>query len=124
MTYYVLLDQSKQLVVQSNIRPADDPMFPNQALWKPPPGGDTSKVINKPVVESITDGYGTAVHLLLFPPEELLGCTFLYQTPENGEVCAKVVRKIIDADAEQHQNLKFLLSLGDGQLEHIIAYNE
>ena len=36
----------------------------------------------------------------------------------------KVVQKIMDHDAKNHQQIKFLLSLGDGQLEEIISYNE
>ena len=35
-----------------------------------------------------------------------------------------MVRKIMDRDAENHQQIKFLLSLGDGKLEEIISYNE
>ena len=30
----------------------------------------------------------------------------------------------MDRDAKNHQQIKFLLSLGDGQLEEIISYNE
>ena len=30
----------------------------------------------------------------------------------------------MDHDAENHQQIKFLLALGDGQLEEIISYNE
>ena len=37
---------------------------------------------------------------------------------------AKVVRKIMDHDAENHNQIKFLLALGDGQLEELISYNE
>ena len=39
-------------------------------------------------------------------------------------LCAKVVRQIMDCDAENHQQIKFLLALGDGELEEIISYNE
>ena len=39
-------------------------------------------------------------------------------------VRAKVVRKIMDRDAENHQQIKFLLALGDDKLEQIISYNE
>ena len=39
-------------------------------------------------------------------------------------VRAKVVQQIIDCDANNHQQIKFLLSLGDGALEEIISYNE
>ena len=39
-------------------------------------------------------------------------------------IWAKVVRKIMDRDAEDHQKIKFLLAMGDGKLEEIISYNE
>ena len=35
-----------------------------------------------------------------------------------------MVRQIIDCDANNHQHIKFLLSLGDGALEEIISHNE
>ena len=35
-----------------------------------------------------------------------------------------MLRQIIDRDANNHQQIKFLLSLGDGALEEIISYNE
>ena len=44
---------------------------------------------------------------------------------DGGEfIRAKVVRKIIDRNAENHDQIKFLLALGDGQLEELISYNE
>ena len=45
-------------------------------------------------------------------------------TPDDQKVRAKVIRKVLDRDAENHQNIKFLLSLGDDELEEIISYNE
>ena len=39
-------------------------------------------------------------------------------------VRTKVVRKIMDQDEMNHQKIQFLLSLGDGELEAIISYNE
>jgi hypothetical protein len=37
---------------------------------------------------------------------------------------AKVARKIVDNDAENHQKIKFLVEISDGKLEEIIAYNK
>ena len=39
-------------------------------------------------------------------------------------VHAKVACKIMDPDAENHSQIKFLLALGNGQLEEIVSYNE
>ena len=38
--------------------------------------------------------------------------------------CAKVICKVLDQDAQDHQLIKFLLALGDGELEELISYNE
>jgi hypothetical protein len=35
---------------------------------------------------------------------------------------ATVLRKIQDLDAENHANIKFLVELGDGEFNEIIAY--
>ena len=43
---------------------------------------------------------------------------------DDNIVQAKVVWQIIDRDADNHQQIKFLLSLGDGALQEIISYNE
>ena len=37
---------------------------------------------------------------------------------------AKVICQIMDHDAENHQQIKFLLSLGDGELKELISYNK
>jgi hypothetical protein len=36
----------------------------------------------------------------------------------------EVVKMIKDRDAENHQNIKFLMAIGDGTLEELISYNE
>ena len=71
----------------------------------------------------IQDYYNESVNLPIFSPDELLGMTILCPADE-GLVCAKVVQKIRDREAENHNLIKFLLSLGDGQLEEIVSYNE
>ena len=37
---------------------------------------------------------------------------------------AKIVQKILDQDAENHQHIKFLVKIGDGAFDEIISYNE
>ena len=85
--------------------------------------GDTSALVKKPVISTIQDYYDDTVHLPVFSPDELLGMTVL-RTVDDETVCDKVVRKILDRDADNHSKIKFLLSLGDGQLEEIILYNK
>ena len=85
--------------------------------------GDTSAPVKKPVISTIQDYYDDTVHLPVFSPDELLRMMFL-RTVDDETIHAKVVRKILDQDADNHSKIKFLLSLGDGQLEEIISYNE
>ena len=75
------------------------------------------------MLTSIQDYYDSPIALPTFSPDELLGMTVLRQVDDNL-VKAKVVQKIMDRDSENHQQIKFLLALGDGQLEEIISYNE
>ena len=77
----------------------------------------------QPVVTSIQHYYDEPVNLPKFSPDELLGMTVLH-TLDKEVLRAKVVHKIIDGDSENHQQIKFLLSRGDRQLEEIISYNE
>ena len=123
LTYFVLLEDTQQSVTRSNVRYAKDPLFPNRSQRPAPSDGDTNAPVSKPIVTTIQDYYSEPVQLPVFSPDELLGMTIL--RPVDDElVRAKVVRKIMDRDAENHQQIKFLLALGDGKLEEIISYNE
>jgi hypothetical protein len=53
-----------------------------------------------------------------------MGVTFLRNTEDGQKVRAKIVRKINDDDAANHQNIKFLVELGDGDVDEIMAYAE
>ena len=88
--------------------------------------GDTSAPVEAPVLTSIQDFYDDAINLPKFSPEELIGMTFLKTSPdgEGDSMRAKVVCQIMDRDTENHQQIKFLLSLGDGELEELISYNK
>ena len=122
LTYLVLLADT-QLVTRSNVRTTKDPLFPNRTQRPNPSDGDTRVAASKPVVSSIKDYYKEPVHLPTFSPDELLGMTIVKD--DGGEfIRAKVVRKIMDHDAENHDQIKFLLALGDGQLEELISNNE
>ena len=64
------------------------------------------------------------VELPKFAPDELIGLNFLRQTPDGQRVWAQVLQKVNDFESLNHKNLKFLLKLGDGDLEELIGYNE
>ena len=118
LTYLVLLEDTKQLVTRSNMRYAKNPLFPNQSQRPAPPDGDTNILVSKPIITTIQDHYNEPVQLPMFSLVELLGRMIL-QPVDDELVRAKVVRKIMDRDAENHQQIKFLLALGDGKLEEI-----
>ena len=123
LTYFVLLDDSQRLVTQSNVHIAKDPLFPNCRQCPSPPDGDVDVLVEKPVLTTIQDYYNESVNLPIFSPDELLGMMILRPADE-VLVHVEVVRKIMDREAENHNQIKFLLSLGDGQLEEIVSYNE
>ena len=123
MTYFVLLEDTKHLVSRSNVHSAKDPLFPNRIQRPTPPNSDTKVPIGKPIITSIQDYYDDPVSLPVIATDELIGMTMLKKV-DDDIVRAKVVRQIIDRDAENHQQIKSLLSLGDGELEEIISYNE
>jgi hypothetical protein len=59
-----------------------------------------------------------------FSLAELTGMTFLREL-ENGNSCrAKIVQKILDKDAQNPQQTKFLVKVGDNNYDEIISYNE
>ena len=98
-------------------------MLPNRTQHPHPPDSITKVPVETPVLTSIQDYYDEPVNLPMFSPDELLGMMVLCPVDDNL-VRTKVVRKIMDRDAKNHSQIKFLLALGDGQLEEIISYNE
>ena len=130
LTYMILTNDTEQVVIRSNVRAAKDPMFPNRRA-RPDDGSPPShggEVNSKPVkLSSLSDTLGldpSALELPKFSPEELLGLTFLHETDTGEKIRAKVTRQIMDRDAANHQNIKFLISLGDDDVEELIAYGE
>ena len=130
LTYKVLTSDTKRVVTRSNVRPAKDPLFPNRRERQrngPILNDDPGEVKDGPVLYSLADKLGVDESLIEIPkfsPEDLLGLTFLKETPDGEKLRAKVTRKIMDRDAENHQNIKFLINCGDDAYEEIIAYNE
>jgi hypothetical protein len=55
-----------------------------------------------------------------FTPDDLLNRKFVYDI-EGERYNETVVRKLIDRDAENHRNLKFLLEIGEGNCDAIIT---
>ena len=136
LTYWVLTNDTQQLIARSNVRAAKDPLFPNLHSRPPDshlpvsssaPEGENAAVSQKPVVFLLSDTLPAdsgSLEVPKFSPAELLGLTFLRETEDGDVLRAKVSRKIMDRDAEDNQNIKFLITCGDGDYEEIISYNE
>ena len=96
LTYMVLLTATNQLVPRSNVRPANNPLYPNfhlrpmdssplssggDGLRHGPanglPGEHTAPATGP--IKSVQDYYDVPVALPKFSPEELLGLTFLHE---------------------------------------------
>jgi hypothetical protein len=145
LTYWVLLDKSETLVTRSNVRPAKDPLFPNLRL-RPQTAdirphvetvtedesdiaegtatsGEPQNPGRKPIY-NVQDKFDVPVHLPRFDPEELIGLSYLHELPDGQVVRAKIMKKILDRDAENHERIKLLVSYDDGKVEEVMAYNE
>ena len=59
-----------------------------------------------------------------FSLSELIGRTFLYEMDNGEKLRAKIVRKLDTWDADNHQNIKLLVSIGDSGIEDIMIYVE
>jgi hypothetical protein len=150
LTYYVLLHRSKRLVVRSNVRPAKSALFPNRraqerarraadqrngvsngeetvptgAVLDTEPETDPLQIpTHRPVVHTVQDQFFDTVQLPRFSVTDLIGMTFLHDV-DDQKIRAKVVKQVNDRDAENHQRIKFLVSIGDDEIEELIAYNE
>ena len=131
ITYLAFSHDTEQVVVHSNVCHAKDPLFPNIRARPPAPSGPSSldggEVSSRPVLHSLSDDLDvnpSNLELPKFSPHELLGLSFLFDTDNGQHIRAKVTRKILDRDAENHQNNKFLVQCGEDEYEEIIAYNE
>ena len=108
-------------ISKSNIHLAKDPLFLNCNHCSPPADGDPTVTSSKPVIQSIDNWSDDAIHLPTFSPDELHRMTFIH-THDDQDFHAKVIHKVLDCNAQDHQAIKFLLALGDWELEEIISY--
>ena len=128
MTYLVLTDDTQEVIARSDIRSASDPAHPNLRAVQGF-GDDSTKTIPTPTLFSDYDLTGLDIDPpnLKLPhssPDELLGLTFIRDIPDSRKVRATVARKIKDDDAANHQKIRFLVEMSDGELDEVIAYNE
>jgi hypothetical protein len=129
LTFLILDSLTSKVIARSELRSALTKSGPNLRAENPSnfPSDVGESPAAKPILSS-TDYAGLDIDpsnlkLPKFSPDELIGKTFA-RTLDDGKTCrAKIVRKIIDQDAENHKNLKFLATLGEGEFDEIIAYH-
>jgi hypothetical protein len=127
LTYLVLTDNTLQVIACFNVRSALSPTHPNFRAYAPSPsnGGEDLIPLNvdpgdsprhvKDIIYNSSDLAGVNVDPLelklpCFTPDKLLNRTFLHKV-DGQHMHARVVRKIMDNDAHNHQNIKFFLRL-------------
>jgi len=142
MTFKVLADDSQKILFHSGIHSALEPS--QQNLRVDPLGGEAPSIVktsHDPVIQTPfhPGGQGSdsspnneeetdLSQLPTFHPSDLVGCTFLLDTHEDGQrFHACIVQAIEDHDANLHSHadhFKFHCSINDDQYEEIISYNE
>jgi hypothetical protein len=146
LTYWVLLNNSRMLIACSNVRSAKAPMFPNHKARPVPQSffpmrtakegeelddDDAKKRLTTekpPVVFTVQDSFPDSMEVRIpkFSPDDLLGMQFIYTKDDGKEVKATVKSKVHDRDAKDHQKIKMLVDLGDGdtKVQDFIMYNK
>ena len=153
LTYWILDEQTDQLVPRSEVRTAEDRKTQNlRANADARSGSETgeagaanpsniSNISNptetpkeyvksvKDVIEQLRAADAAAEvpnpkSTMHFAPDELQGLTFLHELADGQKVRAEVVRKIDDMNAKNHKDIMMLLKLGDGETEELMTYVE
>jgi hypothetical protein len=145
MTYKILTDDTRQIIHRSNIRSVADPNARNlrldplndkppeviQSLRKASPASDHGEDFSlhsmEPTDES-PERPSTGDDMVIVNPQELLGCTFLMDTQEDGQrFRAHIVECISDHESNVRRSddhVKFWISVNEDEYEEIITYNE
>jgi hypothetical protein len=125
LTYLVLTDDTQEVIACSNVRSANDPAHPNLRAQLRFSEEDVPTPVAAPTLFSASDLTGLdidppALKLPHFSPDELLRLTFIRDMPDGRKFCASVARKIKDDDAANHQKIKFLVEMLNGELDEVM----
>jgi hypothetical protein len=154
MTYKIMTDDTHQIIHRSNIRSAADPNARNlrldplndklpeviRSLCKASPASDHGEDFSlhsmEPTnehshMESTPDPSehpSTGDDMVIVDPQELLGCTFLMDTQEDGQrFRARIVECLSDHESNVRRSddhVKFRISVNEDEYEEIITYNK
>ena len=121
LTYHVLTEDTKQVIQRSVIKSALDPNNINYRA-EFPKRDSKEKIISASEI-AVPGLDPREAKLPKFSPDELLHRSFLYKTEDDQLVRALVIRKLATNDSFNHQNIKFLLKVGD-EVEEVMGYAE
>jgi hypothetical protein len=145
MTYKILTDNTHWIIHRSNIPSAADPNArnlrldplndkPPEVIWslrKASPASDHWEDFSLHSMEPTDENPecpSTGDGMVIVNPQELLGCTFLMDTQEDGQrLCARIVECISDHEANvrhSDDHVKFRISVNEDEYEEIITNNE
>jgi hypothetical protein len=145
MTYKILTDDTHRIIHRSNIRSAADPNARNlrldplndeppeviRSLRKASPASDHGEDFSLHSMEPADESPecpSTGADTVIVNPQELLGCTFLMDTQENGQrFRACIVECISDHESNvrhSDDHVKFQISINEDEYEETITYNE
>jgi hypothetical protein len=154
MTYKILMDDTRRIIHHSNIRLVADPYARNlrldplndkapeviRSLRRASPALDHGENFSlhsmeptdeHPYTESTPDPSecpSTGNDMVIVDPQELLRCTFLMDTQEDGQrFRARIIQCISDHESNVQRSadhVKFRISINEDEYEEIITYNE
>ena len=129
LTYWILTDDTEQLIARSVIRPVTEEHRNKRAdrdyLGDESEDVPSDKKEKSPKIDYYSDLNGEKIRSLpKFSPEELLDRTFLYSTEDGQRVRAEILKKSSDENAQSHQSIKLLCKVGDDDAEEILTYTE
>ena len=120
LCFMILTKDTDKIVYRSNVRSAMTPI--NKRIT---PNFDSAEGEIPPTVVHSTLDFddSTEVKLPVYSPDKILGLSFLRDQDDGTRVRAEVYRKVLDKEAAEHQQIKFILKIGDGELEELISYS-
>jgi hypothetical protein len=145
MSYKILTDDTRRIIHHSNIRLAADPNArnlhldllndkPPEVIWslhKASPAldhGEDSSLHSMEPTDENPERPSTGDDMVIVNPQELLGCTFLMDTQEDGQrFRAHIIECISDHESNirrSDDHVKFQISVNEDEHEEIITYNE
>ena len=106
-------------IIKDNSLSLDGEMSGETTAWQQP----TTKFNVLSMADFLAPGFNPAeLKLPHFFIEELMGETLLIDMEDGQRLCAEIIQKINDQDAQNHKNIKLLCKVGDEGAEDILTY--